>query len=671
MRFTDPAYSCFCEEIQITHDMADSEQPDMCVECEREWASMISRDENQAEIPMAHPLMEGMDVEGPLIEVEARMVSDLTFILEDVPPHDCESIPSTDDDEQGGALLDSFYDFVNDPSSQLHETDSIAVHEPTELISPLLRLSRAETDSGSLDLPPALVDSFISSLSKSDYFTSGYDSSDCGYSCEGSNGLLADNADELETWRGALIDAAILYPPCEADALPEEDFILGLHDPTDSILELAPTEQPDTLESTDESDCTFFDAVSDISSDKEDEYADGICEWVGKSPVEWIANMERTAARIEATVAKRIEEDYQRYRRQTIISSLLDKALFFKDQTEKRQQRTELGIEEDTHLWDTESMLEEPIASSSPFVFRLTSNHDDRKGTSSKDKAPDTHVYDGIFSAKSDQVAEARGLFAFAPIANMSGEYEGFMKGSSAAEVQHMGLKFPQHVRGCCDEVPAPWHLYHGAIYASSKESVRRKRLEEVRADPEQLGKYYGIVKADSIEDAAEQGLIDPQHARGCCIDAVFSIPPRVTHVYYGTMSAASTKEAELMGMHEAQSMPDKIDEHYGFIEAYSMEEAEGMGLRDIQHAQECCSLSHCSIPEKKQYMYYGYMFGPSEEAVLEMGLQDPLLIPGFSDKYSGVISAFSADEARNMGMFEALRVMWDSDVPLMPDFED
>jgi hypothetical protein len=641
---------------------------------------MISHGNQQAQICKAH--VKGLDVEGPLFEIEARMVSDQAFIFEEVPLDDLESIISADDDEQGGVLLDPFYDLLDDPSSQVHKTDTIASHESTDSSPPLLRQNRAERDASSLDLPPALVDSLISSLSTSDYFSSSYDSSDYESSSEGSNGTSPDvvemslseaiqtKSEEHLTWRSALIDAGIIKPPTFTDVLPEKSCAPDLTNSTHDLLEFEHTELPYISESDDECDFTFVDATSEIASDEDDEYADAACELEDHSPYEWIANLERTAARIEATVAKRIEEDYERYRRQAIVSSLLDKTLFWKDQTGKREQNAELGIEEDPHLWDTESQLTEPIASRNTPILSPKSAHHDEEKTSPKAKIPLTHIYDGTFSAGSDQEAE-KGLFAFAPIANMSGEYEGFMEGLSAADVQDMGLQFPQHVSGCYDAVPAPWHLFYGAMYAAPKEAVRKKGLEDIQPAPEQRDKYYGIVEAKSNEEAAELGLINPQYPRGCCIDAFYSIPPRVPPVYNSTMSAASTEEAVSIGMYGSRPMPDKCGESYGFVETYSVEEVEGMGLKDIQHAQGCCSLTQFSIPERIQYLYYGYMFGPSEEAVIQKGLKDPLLLPGFSDKYSGVLSAFSADEARQMGMFEPLRVMWDSDVALMPDFEE
>jgi hypothetical protein len=642
---------------------------------------MITHGNHQAQTCKTH--VDGLDIEAPLVEIEARMVSDLVFNFEEVTLDDIGSIISTDDDEQGGVPLDPFYDVLDDPSSQVHKTDTFASRKSTDSSSALLHQNRTETDASSLDLPPALVDSFISSLTTSDYFSFSYDSSDYESSSEGSYGtspgvlemtpseaIQADFEEHL-TWRSALIDAGIIKPRTSTDAVPEESCVPDLTDSADNPVEIEHTELPGTSESDDESDLTFVDATSDIASDEEDEYADAVSELEDRSPYEWIANLERNTARIEATVAKRIEEDYERYRRQAIISSLLDKALFWKDQVDKREQNAELGIEEDPHLWDTESQLAEPIASCSFPVLGPKTVHHDKEKISPKAKIPLMHIYDSPFSADSDQEAEKQGLFAFAPIANMGGAYEGFMEGLSAADVQDMGLQFPQHVRGCCDAVPAPCPLYYGAVYAASKEAVRKKGLENIQPAPERRDKYYGIIKANSKEEAAELGLIDPQHPRGCCIDAFYYIPPCVPHVYYGTMRAASTEEAVSMGMYRSQPMPDKDGESYGFVETYSMEEADGIGLKDIQHAKRCCSLAQFSIPERIQYLYYGYMFGPSEEAVMQKGLKDPLLLPGFSDKFSGVVSAFSADEARQMGMFEPLRVMWDSDVALMLDFEE
>ncbi|KAJ5312806.1 hypothetical protein N7508_003636 [Penicillium antarcticum] len=625
----------------------------MCVQCEREWANIVSHDDNQGQTCEARPVVKGLHIERPLVEIKARMVSVLPFtIREDAPLSDLGSIISTEYEEQGGVLLDPFYDVIDTHQSRhVHRADSIASPKSTNSASPLLQHSRMETQSSSLDLPPALVESFISSLSTYDYFTSNYDSSEYENSSEGSTDQLPFD-EEHRIWQNGLIDVKMIKPPSTDDSC-----IANFDDSNEDILEFEHADLHATTES-DESDCAFVDARFNITSSV-DEYTYATSEVEYNSSNGWIANLERTAACIEATVAKRIEEDYERYRCKAMISSLLNKASFFQDQAYKSDQNAELGIEDDHHLWDTEPMLRPDYAD------------DNKEDTRPIVRSALLHVYDGIFSTNSEQEAEKQGLFAFAPITNMPGEYEGFMKGYSAAEVQDMGLQFPQHVRGCCDEVAAQWHLYYGALYAVSKEAVKKKGLEEIHPAPEQLGKYYAIMKADSKKEAIDLGMIDPQHARGCCIDAFFSIPPRVAHIYYGAMDAASTEEAESMGMQQPRPMPDKLDEYNGVVNAYSMEEAEKMKLKDIQHANECCTLARHSLPERIQYLYYGYMFGRSEEAVMQRGLKDPLRIPGFPDKYSGVVSAFSADQARQMGIFEPLRVMWDSEVPLMAEFEE
>ncbi|KAJ5757742.1 uncharacterized protein N7511_006436 [Penicillium nucicola] len=658
--------SCSCPEIQIAHDLADPTQSYMCVQCEYEWTRNISPDNQQAGTYEAISGIEGLDVAGPLVTIEARLVSKIPLdIFENAPSGDLNTAFSADNEDQSDAFLEPFYDLVDTfQSSRVRRTDTLSSRESGCSTSPLLHESRAETYSSSLDLPPDLVDSFVSSLSTSDYFTSSYDSSDYDISSEGSTDESPDNVEEEQTWRYALMEAGIIKPPTTTDSR-----IRSLDDPTDDIH----AERPNTPETDYESDCSFADALSYIASEEDDDYTETAFEEEYNPTYEWIANLERTSARIEATVTKRIEEDYERYRRQAIISSLLDKASFFKDQIDKRDQNTELGIEEDSHLWDTESMLEAPVTSSSPPALRprpicLSNN---KENTSPIARSPCMHVFDGIFSANSDQEAEEQGLFAFAPVANMPGEYEGFMEGHSAADAQEQGLQFPQHARGCCDKVPAPWHLYYGAVYAASKDAVKKRGIEEVQPALDQLGKYYGVMKADSKKHAIEMGMMDPQHARGCCIEAFFSIPPRTRHVYCGAMDAVSKVDAENMGMQQAQRMPDRLDEYYGFVEAFSLEEAVDMGLRDGQHAKGCCALGWSAAPERSQYLYYGYMFGPSEEAVVQNGLRDPLRIPGSRDKYSGVVSALSAEDARQMGMFEPLRVMWDSDVVLASDFEE
>lgn len=86
------------------------------------------------------------------------------------------------------------------------------------------------------------------------------------------------------------------------------------------------------------------------------------------------------------------------------------------------------------------------------------------------------------------------------------------------------------------------------------------------------------------------------------------------------------------------------------------------MGLKDPEHDGDCCAkteVSDVSIPEAGQYTYYGYMYAGSEEEVVNRGLKDSLLVPGFDIKYSGYLQADSEDEAKALGLFEPSRIKW------------
>lgn len=60
--------------------------------------------------------------------------------------------------------------------------------------------------------------------------------------------------------------------------------------------------------------------------------------------------------RIDETVRKQIEEETEKERRRVTLSKLLDDALLQKDRNDRREREAAQGIEEDPHLWDTESI---------------------------------------------------------------------------------------------------------------------------------------------------------------------------------------------------------------------------------------------------------------------------------------------------------------------------
>lgn len=220
-------------------------------------------------------------------------------------------------------------------------------------------------------------------------------------------------------------------------------------------------------------------------------------------------------------------------------------------------------------------------------------------------------------------------------------------------------------MRGCCAERTADFHLFYGLMHAPSEFAAEKRWLEDIRRIPGEEGKFYGLLRADDLHHARAMGLTDIRHPWGCCKDGLFTMPERVRHRYTGYMSAISLEEVGYMGLCDAEPVPGECGDYYGgryygYVEAYCELDAFQMGLKEPEHDGDCCEkaeVSGVSIPAAGQYTYYGYMYASSEEEVVNRGLKDVLLVPGFDIKYSGNLQAGSEEEAKAMGLFEPSRI--------------
>ncbi|KAJ5782294.1 hypothetical protein N7457_004068 [Penicillium paradoxum] len=398
-----------------------------------------------------------------------------------------------------------------------------------------------------------------------------------------------------------------------------------------------------------------------------------------------IDHMQR---RIEATVHKRIEENNTKQARQEAISKLFDHALLQKDKNDRRERNIGLGIEEDPNLWDTESITNiwDPKPTNDIPADASTSGISPCTCTPPKSRPdsripgpqPRMHLYQGNLFAATAEDAQKKGLRDVRPYGKHQGEWEGFMRAFSVDDANRMGLLDAEHARGCCDERPANFHLFYGLMHAASEQEAERRWLDDIRRVPGEDGKFYGLLRADDLRHARAMGLTEIQHPWGCCKDGVFTMPDRERHVYTGFMGAVSLDEVTKMGLCEAEPVPGECGEYYGgiyfgYVEAYNESDAFEMGLMEAAHADDCCAkteVGNClSIPDAGQYIYYGYMYARDEEEVVNRGLKDALLVPGFDIKYSGYLRAGSEEEAKAMGLFEPSRMEWSGNSRLPEGF--
>lgn len=662
----------------------------MCVQCESEWAkNLSSHGDDQAQTSDSYRAIEGLDDTGQIIEVNARMVSDST--------HNDRDTSSTDHSDNGQVFLGAA---VGDSGNG--DADS-ASHSDNGQICPRAVASELESDRGSLarsnkssgtafkfahtnPTSPEIagdLDSFASTIPKSSPVHHVYSNHDSGY-VKGSVEIESPDA-----------EATVCASPSEKSSCDTDSSgssLCGSSLIRYNILKLRIDEylekqqrkrEGDTDHEQHDADASGLDMnvyladVDDPHVALEDTPPSATVDnpEVGHdSSHEPSLDIDLVQRSIEATVLKRIEENNEKQARQEAISKLLDTALLKKDRDDRREKNAELGIEEDPHLWDTESVVQmwqaknpttaTPDNASIAISPRTCTSPKIQQASPTPAPQPQKHMYMGSMFAD-EESAYRRGLREVRPYGNYSGESEGFMMADSEDDANRQGLLDPIHVRGCCAERRADFHLFYGVMHAPSEVDAERRWLEDIRRIPGEDGKFYGLLRADDLRHARAMGLTNIKHPWGCCKDGLFTMPERVRHRYTGFMCAISLEEVGQMGLCDAEPVPGECGDYYGgtyygYVEAYCELDAFQMGLKEPEHDGDCCvkaEVSAVSISDAGQYTYYGYMYASSEEEVVDRGLKDVLLVPGFDIKYSGNLQAGSEEEAKAKGLFEPSRI--------------
>ncbi|CAI7611150.1 unnamed protein product [Penicillium glandicola] len=689
LRLAGPECSISCTDIKPSHDLLLSTQPSMCVQCEREWTENLSHGDNQTQPANSYRTIEGLDVTGHLIEVNARMVS---------PSPDDRDTSSTDHSDNGQAVLGAVVDPGNGDVDSAGHSDNghicsraVADEPQAESCGSLTCSDKsgtvfhfARTNPSSPEIPGDL-DSFVSTIAR--------------------NSLehLACNDHESEYAKGSIetefpdTDGAVCASPSDTssyDTDSSDDSLCGsdliryniLKLRIDGYVEKRQRQQEMDTEHEQHDADTFDDphvALEDtppldsIGSPEDDPHValedTPPLDSIG-SPEDDHASYEQSSLdidivqqRIEATVLKRIEENNEKEARQEATSKRLDTALLQKDQDDRREQNAALGIEEDPYIWDTESMIrmwqakKRTVPNSAIPISPRTCIF---PKSAQAPTPPPQHMYMGsMFGTEAS--TQRCGLREVRPYQDYEGEWEGFMMAESEDDANRKGLLDPIHVRGCCSARTADFHLFYGMMHASSEEEAEKRWLEDIRRVPGEDGKFYGLLRADDLRHARAMGLTDIRHPWGCCKDALFTMPERVRHRYSGFMCAISLEEVGHMGLCDAQPVPGECGDYYGgtysgYVEAYCELDAFQMGLKEPEHDDDCCAkvkVKDVAISAAGQYTYYGYMYGRSEEEVVNRGLEEVLLVPGFDIKYSGNLRASSEEEAKAMGLFEPSRI--------------
>lgn len=686
LRLAGPERSPSCTQILLSHDILFSAQPSMCVQCESEWVeNFASRREDQIQSSNSYRLVEAMD-DSQIIDVNARMVSN--------PTYDDRDTSSTDHSDNGQVFLGAAVD-----DSGNGDTDS-ADHSDNGQICSRAVVGESEEDCGSLarsDKSSKTAFKFSRTNPSSTVVAGDLDSvlapivrtnpDDLSHSGHEKDNVETESPD---------IEDAVCEAPSDTSSCNTDSSGLSLCGSSlirYNILKLRIDEYLEKRQRQREVDTDHkqHDAkTSDV--DVNIYHADVVDPHVAvkdtppPDPVdnpeadhhscdESALDIDLVQQRIEATVLKRIEENNEKEARQEAISKLLDTALLKKDRDDRRERDAELSIEEDPHLWDTESLDQMWQAKDSTTATTADARIpiSPRTWTSPKtehtspipdpDPQPQKHLYMGSMFANEEQ-AYQRGLREVRPYGNYPGESEGFMLALSEDDANRQGLLDPMHVRGCCAERRADFHLYYGAMQAPSEVEAEKRWLEDIRRISGENGKFYGLLRADDLQHARAMGLTDISHPWGCCKDGLFTMPERVRHRYTGFMCAVSLEAVGRMGLCDAEPVPGECGDYYGgtyygYLEAYSELDAFQMGLKEPEHDEDCCvktEVPDLSITEAGQYTYYGYMYAGSEEEVVNRGLEDVLLVPGFDIKYSGNLRADSEEEAKALGLFEPSR---------------
>ncbi|CAG8118965.1 unnamed protein product [Penicillium olsonii] len=375
-------------------------------------------------------------------------------------------------------------------------------------------------------------------------------------------------------------------------------------------------------------------------------------------------NLTSIQERIEATIRKRLAEKEEPQTHATNLSHLLDVALLEKDKNDRRERDAAQGIEEDPHLWDTESLNDLFTRPAGPLkIYTDASDVSPRTQVRSPRPAgpqPRMHIYRGSMFCERE-VAQSRGL---RNIRGEEGDWEGEMRAFSADDAHQMGLLDPVHVRGCCDERPAEWHAYYGLMRADSEFEAERRHLENIQRVPGCDDRFYGSILADDLGHARAMGVSNAKHLWGCCVEGEVDMPRAVKHRYNGVMDAISRQEVVDKGLLGATPVPGECGDYYGgLFSGYLVVECEldawNMGLREIDHAADCCADGCAEAEPVSSCTFFGYMFAHTEQEVLGRGLQCVLLEPGYDKKWSGNLQARSVEEAEAMGLLKASQINW------------
>ncbi|EKV11095.1 hypothetical protein PDIG_48320 [Penicillium digitatum PHI26] len=681
LRLAGPERSVSCTRIKSSHDLLLSTQPSMCVQCEREWVeNLFSHGNHQTQTSTSYRKIEGLDA-NQIIEVKARMVSDST--------HNDRDTGSTDHSDNGQVFLGAAVgDSSNGDAGDAGHSDNgqnclRAVADESEsdcrnLACPKMScataLKVARTSLG-LQETAGDRDSFVPTIDRTspDHFVnSGSEKDSVEIESLDAEGAVCTSPSEAsscdtESSGSSLCGSSLIR--YNAIKLRIEEYLEKRQQQREMNTD---HKQPDAGASTMEENFDHADVDDPHVALEDKPPTDPVDnpEVDHHSCAEPALDIDLVQQRIEATILKRIEENNEKEAQQVTISKLLDIALLKKDQDDRRERDHELGIEEETHLWDTETLermwqakdstAEATANASIPVSPHTCTSPKSQQAPPTLDlqpqprPQPQKHIYMGSMFAD-QKSAYQRGLREIRPYGSYSGEWEGFMLAHSEDDANRQGLLDPIHVRGCCAERRADFHLYYGVMHAPSEVHAENRWLEDIRRIPGEDGKFYGLLRADNLQHARAMGLTDIMHPWGCCKDGLFTMPERMLHRYTGFMCAVSLEAVGRMGLCDAEPVPGECGDYYGgtyngYVEAYCELEAFQMGLKEPEHDKDCCPKA---IPEAGQYTYYGYMYAGSEEEVVKKGLKDVLLVPGFDIKYSGYLLANSEEEAKALGLFE------------------
>ncbi|CAG7981280.1 unnamed protein product [Penicillium salamii] len=623
LRLAGPDRSALCEAISTSHDLLQSTQPSMCIRCESEWASSITEGRPQK----VYQAIEGMSHPGCIFEIEARMVSTL----------DCNSEIDTDD-KDGEISLYAISGSGKDSGFSSAGDGSISAPGSKARTARILDMLDCTSDSDESDDGGS-----VCSDSNSEQYYSFYDDSSsvddedsCRSPCD-RPGCCADTCATIPS-----------LPPLDWDSLNLETF--GLHDSNilaEITVPVTNAQSPQT------------ELPAKISN-REDDLPE--------------IDLSSIQERIETSVRRRLDEHNEKKTQEKNLSQLLDAALLEKDKNDRREREAAQGIEEDPHLWDTESINDLFTRTAGPLeIYEDASDVSPRTQVKARGDSPRSgpqptmHIYRGTMFAATEEQAYQNGLRDIRPYLNHEGQWEGQMRAFSADDATDMGLFDAVHIRGCCDVRPLEWHAYYGMMQADSESEAEQRHLENIQIVPGSNNQFYGSILAEDLAHARAMGVSNPQHLWGCCVDGQFDMPLAVKHQYNGTMSAISLDDAADKGLLDVQAMSGENNGlYYGHVVVECELEAWNMGLREIKHADGC---DGCAAAEPVEEMdallpnptntFFGYMFGHTEQDVIDRGLQHALLVPGYTKKYSGNLQAGSAEEANAMGLIGASRIEW------------